>query len=381
MLILDTAAKLLSGLIDSGGSGTSVSFSLACLLYDGGAATFEGPVVLSNGATPVTLRAAPTSGQVIVKSITIVNSDSVEHTVTVRVTDTTSGTVQVLVYSAVIAAGDSVEVMTDAANAANMIRESDWCTPSMVAIATGSFTMTAEDTGHWIGLADSSDQALALPAASDVPARTLIAVINKSDPSGTAATQHKLTAAGSDLISFSNLTTRTVVTLLPGNFVILESNGTNVWFVRKCLFDTSYQDAGATVITATTTNPTKSSTVVTDKVLWRRHGMMLYLKVDFNQTGTSGTAGSGTYLIEIPCGFVVDTTLQPVVDTTNATRIIGSSISAPRPNSYASKGQAVIYDSTHVTWSAYGTFFDDSHAPLSGAVSFTLEIEIPIVDW
>lgn len=64
--------------------------------------------------------------------------------------------------------------------------------------------------------------------------------------------------------------------------------------------------SAGTFITATTTNPTYG-TIETNKAQFRRVGDSYEFHWDFKQT-TSGTAGSGTYLINLPAGITIDTT-------------------------------------------------------------------------
>lgn len=80
--------------------------------------------------------------------------------------------------------------------------------------------------------------------------------------------------------------------------------------------------AAGTLITATTTNPT-FGTIATNIARARRIGSNLELEWDFRQT-SNGTAGSGTYLFNIPAALncQIDTVAKPAntgLDPSNAT--------------------------------------------------------------
>jgi hypothetical protein len=81
----------------------------------------------------------------------------------------------------------------------------------------------------------------------------------------------------------------------------------------------AWTSAGATTITATTTNPTKGTTT-SDNISYRQLGakeweaVMTYVQTAF----TGGTNGSGDYLITLPNGLSFDTTLpSQQITTTN----------------------------------------------------------------
>jgi hypothetical protein len=68
---------------------------------------------------------------------------------------------------------------------------------------------------------------------------------------------------------------------------------------------TPWVSAGAMIVTATTTNPTKG-TIVRDIVSTRQVGDSLEINIDYVQTLTGGAAGSGTYLITLPNSHAFD---------------------------------------------------------------------------
>lgn len=71
--------------------------------------------------------------------------------------------------------------------------------------------------------------------------------------------------------------------------------------------NTGWIDGGTITIGATTTAPTKGSTLVRDKIFYKRDGANMIVSFSYEQTGTTGAAaGSGDYLFSIPGGYVVN---------------------------------------------------------------------------
>ncbi len=68
---------------------------------------------------------------------------------------------------------------------------------------------------------------------------------------------------------------------------------------------TNWSSAVSTNITAIGTNPSKG-TIVRDRIMYRQIGDSIEVHVDYEHSA-AGSAGSGTYLFELPTGFTIDT--------------------------------------------------------------------------
>lgn len=79
--------------------------------------------------------------------------------------------------------------------------------------------------------------------------------------------------------------------------------------------------AAGTLITATTTSPTYG-TVTVNKAQWRQVGTDMEIRWDYAQT-TAGTAGSGTYLFNLPAGYSIDTTKVSVSASADLSKSLG----------------------------------------------------------
>lgn len=151
---------------------------------------------------------------------------------------------------------------------------------------------------------------------------------------------------------------------------------------------TDWIDAGAITIGAVTTAPTKGTTT-TDRVIYRRIGQMAEVEYQFVQT-TAGTAGSGEYLISLPAGLVVNTTLKPVF---TATIGFGSDI-ASKPsllgfghisNSTDSRGILTCYLHSSTQFKCTGSVhystqdgWGSTYYSLTGPVAFGIKFSVPI---
>ena len=62
---------------------------------------------------------------------------------------------------------------------------------------------------------------------------------------------------------------------------------------------------GPITLTGSTSNPTKGTTGV-DRMLTRRVGDSLEVRIEYRQTAPSGNAGSGDYLVSLPAGLSID---------------------------------------------------------------------------
>lgn len=116
--------------------------------------------------------------------------------------------------------------------------------------------------------------------------------------------------------------------------------------------DTVWTDGGVTIVTATTTAPTKATGITVDKMWYRRNGSNLECRVEYKQSNTtSAAAGSGNYLWALPAGLVADTSkVTAYTDVIGAavfspTNIIGSGTAAGTNSSIV---EVALYDSTRV---------------------------------
>jgi hypothetical protein len=174
-----------------------------------------------------------------------------------------------------------------------------------------------------------------------------------------------------------------------GEMLELVSNGTN-WIILDHRTDGAEIDHGVITIGATTTAPTKGTTVV-DKCIGKRAGNIWQGEFRFEQS-VAGTAGSGSYLITLPTGIVLDTTYISVTGTAtlglpSASNRVGNGVvfsSAPALGMAAavypfSTTQLIVYlQSTGGTaqgnWSS--TFFN-----INLTTSAHLSVSIPVVGW
>jgi hypothetical protein len=73
-----------------------------------------------------------------------------------------------------------------------------------------------------------------------------------------------------------------------------------------------------TILTATTTNPTKQATPVRDQMRWRKIGDKIYhVQISYQQT-SAGLGGAGIYLYGLPAGLQFDLTRQSASTNGNA---------------------------------------------------------------
>jgi len=319
MIALDATTKSLELLIDAGGATGDVVFTSSWIdLTTSTQATTGGENDgVSTGTTAVAaVVPAPASGHVIfAKSLTLYNSGSVSHPVTVQVNN--GGTKRIVTVYTLIAGG-SVDIVAYLAINGTSTTLFDLLSGRVLSdyTITGSGSITAANVvGRQAVAADGSNQAITLPAANTFAAGGKFLVRNNSTASGSAPIVHTFTAAGSDKIKGGN-GDLTSFKLLTGNWVLLESDGSANYRIIAANWDTDWVSAGAITITAISANPTKG-TIVIDRVYWRRQGNDMLLDYRYEQS-SAGTTGTGNYRFAIPGGFSVDTTVCPLqAGTTN----------------------------------------------------------------
>lgn len=112
-----------------------------------------------------------------------------------------------------------------------------------------------------------------------------------------------------------------------------------------------WTDAGATTITATTSNPTKGTSSL-DKIRWRQVGDSMEIRVEYVQSG-AGLAGSGDYLLQIPSGYSIDSskvTFDTAVEGGSSDYTLNNGLGTASLNVTGNGflGTVVAYDSTRV---------------------------------
>lgn len=179
-----------------------------------------------------------------------------------------------------------------------------------------------------------------------------------------------------------------------GEVLTVESDGTN-WAIVEHKTETAWLSAGAITITATTTNPTKPSGVTDDDISWRRVGSMAHIRARYRQSNnTSANNGSGDYLIALPSGIVINTSITGTFTTVEGwnsyfdldTQDLGK-FQLGATDTYIIGGISV-YDTTKVR--AYGAalaaggYFASSLGFFSTASNpawMTFDFWVPVTDW
>ena len=177
-----------------------------------------------------------------------------------------------------------------------------------------------------------------------------------------------------------------------GESVTILSDGSN-WLIIDHYYKTGWVDDGTMTITATTTNPTKSSAATEDKVRWRRDGQDAIINYCYRAvTATSAAAGSGDYLFALPTNLTIDTSLITSYTTVlgngapwKPSNVVGHGIGSG--NTDAGHFEASVYDSTKVriffvSSSAQSVVCHTSNQNLNIAnLSYNFEIRVPMSGW
>ena len=154
--------------------------------------------------------------------------------------------------------------------------------------------------------------------------------------------------------------------------------------------------AGGVVISASTTNPTKATTTVTDEVWWKRIGDSAEVRMMYRHTSNVGAAaGSGNYLWNMPTSLVIDT-VKVKGDTgvwaaTAPTREsnVGHGHSRQQTTAYFI-AQVAVWDGGAVTLqgiqagtgsTALGSIASTFLAITAGTIEYGLNFTVPISGW
>lgn len=82
---------------------------------------------------------------------------------------------------------------------------------------------------------------------------------------------------------------------------------TNPFVIKSLNNIFNWVDAGVITFDGTTSAPTKADTTTTDKVRWRQVGDSMELTYTYGHDNNTGSAvGSGSYLVDLPAGFSMD---------------------------------------------------------------------------
>lgn len=164
-----------------------------------------------------------------------------------------------------------------------------------------STTATASINDDIIHVTGASDYALTLPTAVGNTGKEFIITYQNF----TLGVQISIVPQVSQLIaglgSFELYTYQESIKII--------SNGAN-WLLLDHYAETPWIDAGTNIIRATTTNPTKASSIVEDVRYWKRSGDSIRYLMRYKQGAATGaTAGSGTYIFEMPTNLEINTSI------------------------------------------------------------------------
>jgi hypothetical protein len=138
-------------------------------------------------------------------------------------------------------------------------------------------------------------------------------------------------------------------------------------------------------VTGSTSNPTKSSSPVTDAAYGCRVGDSLEIQYDFIASGTTGAAaGSGTYIFGLPSGLTIDTA-KVTASTAQGKGTVGSAMVGTATANFW--GSAKVYNSTGIALevgnettgkSQIGSAFQPF---TTSSLNYSFRARVPIVGW
>lgn len=181
-----------------------------------------------------------------------------------------------------------------------------------------------------------------------------------------------------------------------GESVKLVSNNTT-WVIEDRYIPGEWHDAGATVITGTSTAPSKGTTT-TDKMYWRRDGSTMIVRIQYKQTSAGAVIAAGAHLINIPSGAVIDSSLvandiqaTATVGGVSVTNTVGSMWIVAQGSGNYIQGNVISYSSAAVA--VQGVYYGNGAASTtqywgstfnsfsSGVLSFNGTFQVPISGW
>ena len=204
------------------------------------------------------------------------------------------------------AADNAGQERVDVTLAATIAAAGDMLSTSINAAVnkTGNSALTATDANKWLVLIDATAQTIQLPLANTVPAGGKVAVYELGVGMVFTAPISSLNIQGTDTIS-GYASSSTSIKLVPGNFVILESDGSGQWLLRVYNFNSAWSVGIVNTFGSTGTPPTKGTGITRDIVRWRRVGQSIDIAFSYQHT-VAGAAGTGNYILTGPTGVTLD---------------------------------------------------------------------------
>jgi hypothetical protein len=96
------------------------------------------------------------------------------------------------------------------------------------------------------------------------------------------------------------------------------------------------------------------ATTNTRRLAWKVDGKMMYIKGFYRHTSNVGAAsGSGEYLITLPGGYQVDTTVTGTAAVSAITSLPLGQLTIDTSFQFRGAGQVITYDSTRVKFIAW----------------------------
>lgn len=142
-------------------------------------------------------------------------------------------------------------------------------------------------------------------------------------------------------------------------------------------------NSSTTVVSATTTAPTKG-TVVNDTLYWRQVGDTMECRLDYYQSG-GGSNGTGSYQWLIPGGLHADTS-KCSIDSIIASPMssLGTGFISNGTNSDSSETLAVVLaNSTNIGLTSVKSLnsIGSTYGGFGGSLIYTANFSIPILEW
>jgi hypothetical protein len=98
------------------------------------------------------------------------------------------------------------------------------------------------------------------------------------------------------------------------------------------------------------------ATTNTRRLAWKVEGKTMYLNGFYTQTASAGSAaGSGEYLLTLPGGFTIDTTLTGTAAVSAITALPVGQLTIDTSSQFRGSGQVIPFDSTRVKFIAWYT--------------------------
>lgn len=267
-----------------------------------------------------------------------------------------------------------------------------WGSPA----ATAAFNVVSKTTTYsavindYI-LASSSSFTITLPTAVGVSGQQI-------------AIQHNGTSL-SAVFTLNTTSAQTIGGIASGSYA-LYTNGETLWLVSDGAnwqivghkATTSWQAfasvAAGTLITGSTSNPTYG-TVATNQASWRRVGPNMEILWSYRQSAAgAGATGSGIYLLNLPSGATIDTTIVKVnTSVTNSIDFIESSVGtmSGAESSNSEQGVVGVYSTTQLKFkylfagttqgNAVWGSGSGNFAFASSAFQFDMNASVPISGW